>query len=149
MNLTVREVEKADAETLAALAKDCLPEAWSARAFAALPDNDMAHFLLCALDGKTVGFCGAYLVCDEGQIMEVAVDAAYRRQGIAKTLLCDLMARLLARGARFFSLEVRAQNESARALYEDLGFYEVGVRKHYYKKPDDDAILMEKQGLAQ
>ncbi len=146
MNLTVREITKEDADTLWQLAKDCLPEAWSARAFAALPENEMAHFLLCEADGKAVGFCGAYLVCDEGQIMEVAVDAAYRRKGIAKTMLCDLLARLLMRGARFFTLEVRKQNEGARALYESLGFYEVGVRKHYYKQPDDDAILMEKQG---
>ncbi len=145
--MTVRPFRKEDAPTLAAIAALTLPEAWSEASFSSVAENPIAHFFVCELDGKAVGFCGMYLVADEGQIMEVAVLPDYRRRGIAKALLCELLACGAVRGAQSFSLEVRAQNEAARQLYQAMGFYEVGVRKGYYKRPNDDAVLMEKRAM--
>ncbi len=140
-----RRFDASDAPFCAALAKDCLPEAWSEAEFAALPQNALARFFVCEEDGAIIGFCGLYLVADEGQIMEVCVSPVYRRRGIAKALLHTMMQDAISAGADWFSLEVRSQNVSAIALYTALGFVSVGLRRRYYRNPCDDAILMEKR----
>ncbi len=141
----IRPFCREDACALAEIARESLPEAWSEASFRALCDNPLAYFFVATEEEKPIGFCGMYLVADEGQIMEVAVKADYRRRGIAKALLCELLACGTLHGAKSFSLEVRAQNAAARRLYETMGFYQVGMRKGYYKRPSDDAVLMEKR----
>ncbi len=143
--MVFRRFDASDASSCAALAKDCLPEAWSEAEFASLPQNALARFFVCEEDGEIVGFCGLYLVADEGQIMEICVNPAYRRRGIATSLLHTMMQDAISAGAGWFSLEVRSQNASAIALYTALGFVRVGLRRRYYRNPCDDAILMEKR----
>jgi ribosomal-protein-alanine N-acetyltransferase len=140
--LTLTPFCAADAPDVAALAHLTLPEAWSEAAFAALADNPLARCLLARRDGVLLGFAFLYLVGDEGQIMEVATHPDARRQGVARTLLCRLLADATDGGATRFTLEVRAQNEAARTLYASLGFVEDGVRRRYYRNPTDDAVLM-------
>ena len=144
--LTLTPFCAADAPEVAALARRTLPEAWSEASFAALADNSLARCLLARRDGVLLGFAFLYLVADEGQIMEVATHPDARRQGVARTLLCRLLADATDGGAMRFTLEVRAQNEAARALYTSLGFVEDGVRRHYYRNPTDDAVLMSRIG---
>ena len=72
-------------------------------------------------------------------------DPDYRRQGIAEGLILALIADLKARGSRCLTLEVRDSNASARALYEKLGFSEIGRRKNYYRSPKEDALILRKE----
>ena len=67
---------------------------------------------------------------------------ACRRQGIADALLDALCARAAALDLAFLTLEVRASNAPAIALYRKHGFQTVGQRRNYYQKPDEDALLM-------
>lgn len=73
----------------------------------------------------------------EFEILNLAVDPAHRRQGIAKALL----DHQLARGGVHF-LEVRESNNAARKLYEGLGFEVIGTRRDYYRNPEESAIVM-------
>lgn len=73
----------------------------------------------------------------EREILNLAVDPAYRRLGIARSLLKDA----LQTPALYF-LEVRESNVAAQKLYESLGFVEAGRRPHYYRLPDETAIVM-------
>ncbi len=145
MTLEITPLQVEDVADVHALAQLCLPEAWSEAALAALPENPLAHFFVARRDGVLLGFCFMYLVADEGQIMEIATDPAHRRQGIARQLLSHLLADGQAHGATLFTLEVRAQNAAAQALYASLGFVADGVRRNYYRNPTDDAILMSKR----
>ena len=68
--------------------------------------------------------------------------STYRRRGIARSLIYTLICRAAEKGLSFLTLEVRAGNDEAIALYEKCGFQTVGRRKNYYEKPTEDAILM-------
>ena len=68
-----------------------------------------------------------------------------RRQGIAEGLILALIADLKARESHCLTLEVRDSNASARALYEKLGFSEIGRRKNYYCNPKEDALILRKE----
>ena len=105
------------------------------------PDS---HICLTAEDGagRVVGYVGMLYVLDEGYIANVAVQPACRRQGVATALLAALEARARSLRLSFLTLEVRAGNTAAAALYEKLGYRVVGRRKDYYEKPREDAVLM-------
>ena len=77
--------------------------------------------------------------------MNVAVSPAYRRQGIGESLMVALMEALKERGIESLTLEVRASNEGAIALYDRLGFQQVGRRPNYYTDPREDALIMRKE----
>jgi ribosomal-protein-alanine N-acetyltransferase len=95
-----------------------------------------------AFIGAPLAACGlGWLVLDELQILAVATAAAWRRRGLGAAVVRALGAAALARGARTATLEVRAGNAGALALYRGLGFTADGLRRRYY--PDgEDAVLM-------
>ena len=85
---------------------------------------------------------GCQTVLDEGYITNVAVSPDCRRQGIGRALIAELAERAKRAGLAFVTLEVRASNTPAIALYEGAGFKPVGVRKNFYTAPSEDAVLM-------
>ena len=106
--------------------------------------SDDRHVFLAAVEkgGAVLGYVGMMFVLDEGYISNVAVAPAFRRQGVANTLISALMTRAEELSLAFVTLEVRAGNEPAKALYAKHGFVPVGRRKNYYDLPKEDAILM-------
>ena len=127
------------------LEKACFSLPWTRENISAYLPDDM-HTMLCAVDdaGKVVGYIGLMYVLDEGYIANVAVSQDHRRQGIGTKLLAALVNEAKKRSLSFLTLEVRESNESAIALYKNAGFSEVGLRKNYYDKPTENAILMTK-----
>ncbi len=104
--------------------------------------NDSACFLAAVTEqDEVVGYAGLHCILDEGYIANVAVDPRYRRQGVAGELLGAFL-RFGQANLAFLTLEVRASNEAAIALYRKYGFQEVGRRKQYYDAPREDAIIM-------
>ena len=99
-------------------------------------------FLAAVEEEQVAGYVGLMYVLDEGYISNVAVSPDCRRRGIARRLLAELERRCRALELAFMTLEVRASNTPAIALYESRGFRSVGRRKNYYKNPAEDAILM-------
>ena len=75
-------------------------------------------------------------------MMNIAVADTHRRRGIARMLVEELIRQL---DAYQLTLEVRASNSPAIALYESLGFVQVGLRKNYYRKPKEDALILRKE----
>ena len=106
-----------------------------------LPDDN--HVFLAATDGgRVLGYVGMMFVLDEGYISNVAVAPAFRRRGIADALIAELLRRADALSLSFVTLEVREHNIPAISLYENNGFVRVGLRKNYYQKPCENAVLM-------
>ena len=132
--------------SVAAIEKECFGSAaWSERSVAGELTNDLALWLV-AVDGDTVaGYVGSQTACDETDMMNVAVTAAFRRQGIAEKLVHALIEELKAMGSHCLTLEVRASNAPAISLYEKLGFLETGRRKNYYRNPREDALILRKE----
>ena len=125
----------------------CFSDPWSEASIRGELDNPLSLWLV-ALEGDTVaGYVGSQAVLDEADIMNVAVSPDYRRTGVAKALLKALQTALTARGVHSLTLEVRASNEPARALYASVGYVQVGRRPNYYHKPREDALILRKEWL--
>ena len=130
---------------VAALEKVCFSDPWSENSVASELENPLSCWLV-ALDGETVaGYVGSQTVMDETDMMNIAVHPDFRRQGVARALILALIGELKKRGSRCLTLEVRASNDPARALYESLGFAHVGTRRNYYQNPKEDALILRKE----
>lgn len=95
-----------------------------------------------AYSRRLAGLFSGVVVVDELQIDNVVVAEDYRRCGLASRLLTAALRLAQQHGAISATLEVRAQNAAARALYQKHGFTVVGVRKAYYYPPPDDALIL-------
>ncbi len=93
-------------------------------------------------EAPLVGYAGGWVVDGDVQILKVGVDPAWRRHGIARVLLARVADDARNLGARTSSLEVRASNVGAQALYEALGYQSLGTRPRYYSD-GEDAVIME------
>ena len=130
---------------VAELEKLCFSAPWSETAVRGELTNPLSLWIV-AVDGDTVaGYIGSQSVMGEADMMNVAVSPAYRRQGIAEKLVVSLVEKLTVQNVSSLTLEVRASNEPAIALYEKLSFLQVGRRPNYYTKPKEDALILRKE----
>jgi ribosomal-protein-alanine N-acetyltransferase len=88
------------------------------------------------------GFAGFWIIAGEVHITNIAIRESHRRQGIGELLLISLINLADKLGARLITLEVRASNTAAQALYSKYGFARVGVRRGYYTDNREDGVLM-------
>lgn len=130
---------------VAALEKMCFSEPWSEKSIASELENELALWIVADDDGKVLGYAGSQTVMGESDMMNIAVCPECRKQGIATGLIVGLIGALKLRGSHSLTLEVRASNEPAKALYEKLGFTQVGRRKNYYRNPKEDALILRKE----
>ena len=138
-------MESAHVSQVAQLEKLCFSAPWSENSISSELTNPLSCWLV-ALDGdRVVGYVGSQTVLDESDMMNIAVDPQYRRQGIAQALVEELVKCLARKGSRCLTLEVRASNAGAIALYGKLGFVQVGLRKNYYRNPREDAMILRKE----
>ncbi len=131
----------ADLPQVIAIERRSFPTPWSLAMFVLELSKPGGVCLAARRDGELIG----YLVCSRydtvWHVMNVSVDPARRRTGVATALLRELLARVGDAGARF-TLEVRTSNTAAIALYERLGFKVAGSRKRYYQDNGEDALIM-------
>jgi ribosomal-protein-alanine N-acetyltransferase len=117
---------------------------WSREMYLAELENSGTSFCFLAKDedGGVVGFCSFWRVLDELHINNLAVLPEFRRAGVAASLLKRVLKEGAALGAERATLEVRRSNDAARLLYEHFGFSIAGVRRAYYTKPVEDALIL-------
>ena len=95
-------------------------------------------------EGEVLAFSISWFAADEANLANLAVHPAHRRRGCGRALLQDLLEEARRRGSGSIWLEVRAGNARAQRLYADHGFQTVAVRKGYYRKEGEDALVMVK-----
>lgn len=133
-------------DEVAELERVCFSAPWSRAMLAEELDNALSAFLVALDDGgRVAGYAGLQVVLDEGYIANVAVRPDCRRQGVAGQLLQVFLDFAAGNRLAFLTLEVRASNYDAIALYGSRGFRSVGRRKNYYEHPREDAIIMTRE----
>lgn len=143
--MTITTMGQEHVSQVAELEKQCFSDPWSEKSVASELENPLSLWLV-ALEGDTVaGYVGSQTVMGETDMMNIAVAPAFRRKGIARALIQALLRELARQGSRCLTLEVRASNAPARALYESLGFAQVGRRPNYYRNPKEDALILRKE----
>jgi ribosomal-protein-alanine N-acetyltransferase len=117
---------------------------WSLGLFLAEVRRDERDYIVALSDDdeRVLGFAGLLYVVDEGHVTTVSVDPKVQRGRIGTRLMLELARRAITRGSDSITLEVRASNKPALALYRRFGFAPSGVRKDYYKDPTEDALVL-------
>lgn len=136
----IAPMERRHIPALAILEQRCFREPWSEAALA--EECGKGIFLVAEQDETVVGYVGCQVVLDEGYLTNVAVAPEYRRQGVGRALVTQLLTEAKQQRLAFVTLEVRASNVAAIALYQQLGFEPVGQRPRFYSYPTEDALLM-------
>ena len=120
---------------------------WSEKAFRDSMESDNTIYIVAKENNNVAGYAGMYLSFEEGNITNVAVNPLSRRKGIGEKIVRDILNRAYEKGVRDVFLEVRETNSVAIALYEKIGFKEEGIRKNFYDKPRENALIMWKHNL--
>lgn len=134
-----------DVPAVAELERKCFSDPWSERSVAAELENPLSLWLVALLGRTVVGYVGSQSVMEQADMMNIAVNPDYRRRGIAESLIERLVAELNDKQVSSLTLEVRASNAPAIALYRKLGFSQVGKRPNYYRNPREDALILRKE----
>ena len=143
---TVIEPMKAEhIPEIAEIERLCFSLPWSENALRDELDNVNAHFLTALTFGRVSGYIGVIEICGEADITNVAVQPDFRRMGIGKKLLDTAEKQATERKCESITLEVRESNKPAISLYSGNGYTRIGIRKNFYEKPTENAVLMTKQ----
>ena len=133
----------ADVAAVVRIEKVCFSEPWSEESFRSLVDGAHARFRVAVNpDHSIAGYIAAIALGDDAELLNVAVEPGSRRQGIAARLLDSVVAELRTKRLKTLYLEVRESNLAAIALYKSRGFRQLGVRRNYYRRPAENALVL-------
>lgn len=143
MNYIVKEADASMLPELLSIENASFTCPWSEENFRTALDSDAVSIRVClSEDGAVAGFACLLTVADEGELLNLASSPSVRRKGAGQRLLAHCIALCREKGVSVLYLEVRETNVPARSLYRKNGFEEIGVRRNYYEKPRENAILM-------
>lgn len=140
--MIIRELTTADLDAVAEMESENFTTPWKKDDFADLLDCDDRGCLVAEEDGRIVGCVVYHDILGDVDITNVQVKDAYRRRGIGRKLMEAALEKARSVGGKEFTLEVRAGNTAAIALYELIGFKTEGVRRNFYTDPTEDALIM-------
>ena len=143
--MTIEQMTSAHVSQIAELEKLCFSDPWSEKSIASELTCRLSLWFVALEGERVVGYVGSQTVIDESDMMNIAVHPDFRRRGIAEALITALEEALREKGSHALTLEVRASNTPAIALYEKLGFVQAGIRKNYYRNPKEDARILRKE----
>lgn len=115
---------------------------WPRQTFADELTRDHARLELARRGRDVLGYLNYWLVADEVHLLAIATHPDARRAGIGTVLMAHLVGVARDRQARLVTLEVRAGNQAARALYARFGFSAIATRRSYYGDDGEDAVVM-------
>lgn len=130
---------------IADLERLCFSMPWSENSIRSELNNPLSLWVVAQDNGTVTGYVGSQTVLGETDMMNIAVHPACRRNGVGHKLVLELISRLKEQGSHALILEVRASNDPAIRLYEQLGFVQVGRRPNYYSQPKEDALILRKE----
>ena len=138
----IAPLQFADLDRVEEIEMECYGLPWSRAMFAGELIKSSSICLGALRLERVIGYLIVSLFVDDWHIMNLAVDPAWRRRGVARLLLEDFLARSEGGRERGYTLEVRKSNEAAIRLYEQFGFEPCGIRRGYYLDDHEDALVM-------
>ena len=144
MNWTIRRAEKRDLGDLMVIEEAQFPEPWTrSMLLEEIANSDNRRYTVAEEGGVIIGYLGLmYVLKDELHVNTIGTRPGHEGRGVATSLLDEAWADALARGVARATLEVAVSNERAIALYYRYGFAPVGVRKNYYERTREDALIL-------
>ena len=143
--MQLRSWEEKDLPILAQIEARCFPcDAWSEEMLSEVLKSPYQWSVLAEEDGKIYGYACLFSLFETAELLNIAVDTAYRGRGIGESLLTAVHEQARTLGAERILLEVRVSNAPAIALYKKHGYKKIAVRKNYYGN-GEDADIMEKK----
>ncbi|MBR5896737.1 MAG: ribosomal protein S18-alanine N-acetyltransferase [Lachnospiraceae bacterium] len=142
MKIEVRDLREEDLDDVCRIEESSFSMPWKREDFQDLIVSDNSIYLVILADDKVVGAAGYTFNGFEGYINNVVIDIDYRGQGLGMVLMKELLTVGRKNGVPEFTLEVRVSNTPAIKLYESLGFKSEGIRKNFYERPAEDAMVM-------
>ncbi len=140
--MTIRSMQMEDLDQVMSIEEENFSVPWTRDGYASYLMKGEGLFLTAEEKGTVLGYCGVILMPPEGDITNVSVSLTARGRGIGRALVEEMLRQTEERGISTLFLEVRRSNAAAIHLYQKQGFTEVGVRKNYYQKPTEDALIM-------
>lgn len=141
--LEFRSMTMEDIPAICEIEQEAFTTPWTAGAFQnELTSNQFARYMVMEINGEVAGYGGMWLIMEEAHVTNVAVLKKYRGKKLGERLMRELQNTASFFGAVRMTLEVRPSNHVAKALYEKLGFYSVGIRRGYYTDNREDAVIM-------
>jgi ribosomal-protein-alanine N-acetyltransferase len=140
--MQLRPMTVADLPAVLDIERISFPSPWSETMFSLELHNPASTCMVSESDGRIAGYFCAGVVLDEMDLRVIAVNPDFRRRGIGEQLVANLVEHARRQSIALVHLEVRASNAAAQHLYRKFGFRQVGVRKGYYEKPTEDALLL-------
>ncbi len=131
-------------EAIMGIEIEAYPEPWTVGMFREEMCSSRSYFRAAFAADTLIGYSGFWLAADEVHVTSVTVAQSYRGNGYGREQLVHLLDAAIKKGAATAILEVRQSNNGARQLYETEGFQAVGLRKGYYSKTKEDAVVMTK-----
>jgi [ribosomal protein S18]-alanine N-acetyltransferase len=138
----IRQMGYDDIDAVINIDRLSFPTTWSHESYQRDILNTHCVYRIAEIDGIIIGYAGMWIVRDDSHITTIAVHPDWRRRGIGRKLLIELMQVAFDRGAEKMGLEVRVGNTGAQHLYEEYGFVTIARLKGYYLDTGEDAFLM-------
>lgn len=143
--MTFREMLVEDLDQVVDIEQNLFSVPWTKEGFLTYLMKKDTMFFVVEEKERILGYCSMMTVLDEGDILNVAVRSDRQKEGIGQFLVDSMLRMAEMQGIKFVHLEVRQGNETARRLYQRLGFKEDGLRRNYYENPVENAVLMTKE----
>lgn len=140
--VSLRDARVEDLDAIERIERRCFSDPWSRHSFASVLGEPAVHFAVATAGDRVVGYIVAWFIAGDGEIGNIAVDDAFRGQGIGGRLLDAALEAARARGVEAVYLEVRESNAAAQRMYAHRGFSHVGRRRRYYRRPEEDALIL-------
>ncbi|MFN6120914.1 MAG: ribosomal protein S18-alanine N-acetyltransferase [Actinomycetes bacterium] len=142
--IVIEPMRRRDVPAIMEIEQVSYPKPWTPNVFQSeieLSRRGERHYLVARRDTRLVGYAGAMFVVVDAHVTNIAAAPHQRRTGVATRLLAELAWEAIRRDCQALTLEVRASNTGAQALYREFGFAPVGIRQKYYENVED-AIVM-------
>ena len=140
---TIRPAERRDVPSLLSLEVAQFPEPWTrGMLLDEITNTENRRYTVAVESSTLIGYVGVMFVLDEVHVNTIGTLPGHEGRGVATSLLADALDAARAQGARRATLEVAVSNERAQALYHRFGFAPVGVRRRYYERTGEDALVL-------
>ena len=140
---TIRLAERRDVNELLGIEQAQFPEPWTKNMLLdEIGNTETRRYTVAVEGGRIIGYLGVMFVLDELHVNTIGTLPGFEGRGVATSLMDDAWGHAHERGVVRATLEVAASNQRAQRLYSRYGFKPVGIRKNYYERTREDALVL-------